>query len=338
VSSFYAASATEFIQDDPQRILGLLTAKAAAAHFTQQRREQTSAWLRQVQILQATLTEILQQSRGWEGNILLEYPIPRRGKRIDAVILATGCILVLEFKCGFKLFERGAIIQLEDYCLDLRDFHRESRSMPITPILIATDAPDTPAPQGFTSDQVQSVWTANERNLAAKILAAISKHSNNCPPIELARWDNSQYEPTPTIIEAAQALYAGNNVQKISRCEAGIENLTKTSQAVVDLIAVARSQSRKLICFVTGVPGAGKTLAGLNIVHNNSLHEGELGVFLSGNGPLVRVLTEALARDHQARTQSAAKASRREVSAFIQNVHRFVETTSNTARRSLLTV
>src|SRR5262249_52478905 len=97
-------------------------------------------------------------------------------------------------------------------------------------------------------------------------------------------------------------------------------------QAVVDLIAVARSQSRKLICFVTGVPGAGKTLAGLNIVHNHSLHEGELGVFLSGNGPLVRVLTEALARDHQARTQSAAKASRREVSAFIQNVHRFVET------------
>jgi DUF2075 family protein/broad-specificity NMP kinase len=131
--------------------------------------------------------------------------------------------------------------------------------------------------------------------------------------------------PTPTIIEAARVLYEGQNVREISRCHAGAENLTRTSAAIMRAIQLARSSSRKTICFVTGVPGAGKTLAGLNIVHNRELHEGSLGVFLSGNGPLVRVLSEALARDDCRRTGRTISESRRRVSTFVQNVHRFID-------------
>jgi hypothetical protein len=323
VPAFYAASATVFLEQDPQYILGILTEKSAAARFSHLILSQATAWLRQIQVLRSAFAQIGNLS---DWSILLEYPIPRRGKRIDTVVLAPGCIIVAEFKCGATAFDRAAIVQLEDYCLDLRDFHRESRGRPIVPFLIATDAPLTPAPEGFTSDQVQAVWTANAQDLAPKLIASAARYGPSAPPPEFECWNNSDYHPTPTIIEAAQALYAGNNVQEISRCHAGIENLTVTSQAVIDLIADTRTRSEKLICFVTGVPGAGKTLAGLNVVHNHSLHEGELGVFLSGNGPLVKVLTEALARDHRVRSQCTLQESRREVTAFIQNVHRFAET------------
>jgi hypothetical protein len=323
VPAFYAAPASTFLEQDPQHILGILTEKSAAARFTHLIHSQTSAWLRQIQILKSAFAQICNLS---DWSILLEYPIPRRGKRIDAVLFAPGCILVAEFKCGATAFDRAAIVQLEDYCLDLRDFHRESRGLPIVPVLIATEASPSPVPEEFTSDQVQAVWTANAQDLAPKLIASVARYGRSAPPPQITRWNDSDYHPTPTIIEAAQALYAGNNVQEISRCHAGIENLTITSKAVIDLIASTRARSEKVICFVTGVPGAGKTLAGLNVVHNHSLHEGELGVFLSGNGPLVKVLTEALARDHRIRSQGTLQESRREVTAFIQNVHRFVET------------
>ena len=121
--------------------------------------------------------------------------------------------------------------------------------------------------------------------------------SQTTDPIDPEHWDDAEYAPTPTIVEAARILYEGHNVREISRCHAGAENLTRTSVAVMSAIQEAREKAHKVICFVTGVPGAGKTLAGLNIIHSRGLNEGALGVFLSGNGPLVRVLSEALARD-----------------------------------------
>ncbi|HYL37061.1 MAG TPA: DNA/RNA helicase domain-containing protein [Bryobacteraceae bacterium] len=144
--------------------------------------------------------------------------------------------------------------------------------------------------------------------------------------IDALSWNSAEYLPTPTIIDAARVLYEGQNVREISRCHAGASNLTRTCASVLGIIQAAREKRHKTICFVTGVPGAGKTLAGLNIVHNKELHEASLGVFLSGNGPLVKVLSEALARDHRRRIRSPIAESRRRVSTFIQNVHRFIET------------
>lgn len=284
--------------------------------------EQLQAWRQQIAILKSALQE--HAFGNW--HVLFEYPIPRRGKRIDAVLLADDLILVLEVKCGARKYDREARVQVEDYCLDLRDFHGGSRRRILVPILLATHAEPRSATWGEVSDAVAPVWFANEDSLARVFEEAVTRyHCSDSDPIDPHRWDLAEYAPTPTIVEAARVLYEGQNVREITRCHAGAENLTKTSAAVMAAIERARREGRKLICFVTGVPGSGKTLAGLNIVHNRELHRGSLGVFLSGNGPLVKVLSEALARDHAVRTGYSKAESRRQVSTFIQNVHRFID-------------
>ncbi|HSB14223.1 MAG TPA: DUF2075 domain-containing protein [Bryobacteraceae bacterium] len=274
----------------------------------------------------AILRTALSQPFAGDWHLLLEYPIPRRGKRIDAVLLAKDLILVIEFKCGARQYDRVAHVQVEDYCLDLRDFHRESRNRTLVPVLVATNAKEQIPPSGEVMDSVAPVWLANAHSVTQVLEQVATKYqSPNSEPIDASRWNAAEYVPTPTIVEAARVLYEGQNVREISRCHAGAENLTKTSAAVMLAIQRARHEEHKLICFVTGVPGAGKTLAGLNIVHNRELHEGSLGVFLSGNGPLVKVLSEALARDDCERARHSIAESRREVSTFIQNVHRFID-------------
>ncbi|HEV2381933.1 MAG TPA: DNA/RNA helicase domain-containing protein [Terriglobia bacterium] len=302
-------------------IVGRLSTTAAQA-LAELTAEQLGAWRQQVAILKSALRS--HSSRDW--HLLMEYAIPRRGKRIDAVLLAERLILVFEFKCGALKYQHEGIIQVEDYCLDLRDFHSESRRRVLVPILVATHAEERFPTLGEVVDSVAPTWLANEYSLERVVdRVVIAYHSPTLDPIDPSRWDAAEYAPTPTIVEAARVLYEGQNVREITRCHAGAENLTKTSEAVMRAIVQARQQEQKLICFVTGVPGSGKTLAGLNIVHNRDLHERSLGVFLSGNGPLVRVLSEALARDHSTRTGQSIAESRRQVSTFIHNVHRFID-------------
>ena len=321
VPAFYKATVPEFLAHEEDLVIGRQSVVTRLG-LTELTTEQLDAWRRQVTILRSALTRF--SDRNW--HLLLEYPIPRRGKRIDAILLAEDLILVIEFKCGARKYDREARIQVEDYCLDLRDFHCESRRRILVPVLVATLAEERLPPLGEVIDSVAPIWFANADSLAQILDLAIARYQSLSPdPIDSTRWDTAEYLPTPTIVEAARVLYEGQNVREISRCHAGAENLTKTSAAVMLAIQRAHQDERKLICFVTGVPGAGKTLAGLNIVHNRELHEGSLGVFLSGNGPLVKVLSEALARDHCERTGQSIAESRRRVSTFIQNVHRFIE-------------
>ena len=327
----YTATVPDFLTHDANHIVGSLTTEASAAGFYQQKHAQTEAWLVQINCLrralqqaQALATSVGSSPAGW--HLLLEYPIPRRGKRVDGVLLAAGLIIAIEFKCGTTTYARSAIEQIEDYCLDLRDFHQQSRERALVPLLVCTHAPDAPEPSDEVIDAVAPTWLANADNLGSRLAAILARHSRpTSPAIEASAWDHSNYLPTPTIIESAQALYAGQNVREISRCHAGVHNLTRTSDTVIEAIDNARRNGRKVICFITGVPGAGKTLAGLNIVHNHDLHEGTLGVFLSGNGPLVKVLREALARDHATRTGTSKAAAARKVATFVQNVHRFID-------------
>jgi hypothetical protein len=321
VPALYHAPVAEFLTHDEDLIVGRLSAVAGRA-LTELAAEQLEAWRQQIAILRSALRP--HYSRNW--HLLLEYPIPRRGKRIDAVILVEDLILVVEFKCGSRKYDREARLQVEDYCLDLRDFHRESCQRVLVPVLVATQAEEQSAASEEVIDWVAPLWFANAHSLGGIVEQAVVRyHSPNPNVIDPGRWDTAEYAPTPTIVEAARVLYEGQNVREISRCHAGAENLTKTSSAVMQAIEQAREKERKLICFVTGVPGSGKTLAGLNIIHNRELHEGSLGVFLSGNGPLVKVLSEALARDHHERTGQSIAESRRRVSTFIQNVHRFID-------------
>jgi hypothetical protein len=318
--ALYRAPIAEFLAENADTIIGCQS-KLTRLGFSEVTAEQFEAWREQITILKSALEAF--SSRNWQ--LLLEYPIPRRGRRTDAVLLADDVILVIEFKCGARTYGREARIQVEDYCLDLRDFHSESRNRILVPVLVATHADNRPGPSGTVLDSIAPVWLANtaslERVIAEATAAYYTTTDNSINP---DLWDTAEYAPTPTIIEAARVLFAGQNVKEISRCHAGAQNLTKTSRAVMAAVQSARQSGQKVICFVTGVPGAGKTLAGLNIVHSRELHEGSLGVFLSGNGPLVRVLSEALVRDHSERTGQAIAASRHDI-AFIQNVHRFID-------------
>ena len=274
--AFYAAKIATFLEHHEDLIIGRQTALTQSG-FSELSADQLSAWRQQVNVLQA-----LRSADAMQWHILLEYPIPRRGKRIDAVILARDVILVLEFKCGSRRYDKQSRIQVEDYCLDLRDFHKASRHRILVPMLVATEADRAVRPTGREVEWVAPVWMSNETLLASEIEAAVTYHHRPFSiPIDPDVWNRSAYLPTPTIIEAARVLYEGQGVQEISRSHAGAENLTKTSEAVLQQIAVSRYRNQKTICFITGVPGASKTLAGLNLVHNRELHEGSLGVFLS---------------------------------------------------------
>ena len=284
---------------------------------------QKQAWAEQIRILKAHLNSFM-------GDIFFEYSIPRMGKRIDVVLLIDGIVFVMEFKVGSKEFTEADIRQVLDYALDLKYFHEESHHLPIIPILIATNAnanvnaKDNGILLFPHDDQIVRPISSNGDNIAD----IIRQSQLYFPSLSIDNylWRISRYAPTPTIIEAAQALYKNHSVKDISRSDA--DNLTDTSDYIFKVIEQAKTEQNKVICFVTGVPGAGKTLVGLNISAQSAGKEGINAVYLSGNGPLVKILVEALARDKvQQLKEQGEKCTKKEVvqevKSFIQNVHHF---------------
>ena len=278
---------------------------------------QKLAWFEQINILK-------QQIDCFEGDVYFEYSIPRIGKRLDVVVLINGVVFVIEFKVGAKEYLAHDINQAWDYALDLKYFHEQSHSLPIVPILIATEARSNDIILVEDNDQIVRPILSNGDNLANIIRQALILFPNKS--IDNYLWSISRYAPTPTIIEAAQALYKNHSVADISRSDA--ENLTDTSDYIFDIAKKAKLEQNKVICFVTGVPGAGKTLVGLNISTQSMSREAVNAVYLSGNGPLVNILVEALTRDKveqikQSKEKCTKKEVAQEVKSFIQNVHHF---------------
>jgi hypothetical protein len=311
--SFYNAEVLDFLRESPDAIIGKITQR----HSQEITHEQTGAWLNQIQLLQKCLVNLN------EGFLLFEVLIPRMGKRADVVLIYKNILFVLEFKVGAKDYHAGDIRQAHGYALDLHHFHEGSHDKCIVPILVATNAKPKTDPITCGLDLVYEPLRANQTNLF-DVIAQCVRDIQNPPAIHVGEWLYASYKPTPTIIEAAQALYANHDVSDIARNDAGAQNLHVTSTALEKIIHNARLNGRKTICFVTGVPGAGKTLVGLNIATNAGIDKEEQAVFLSGNGPLVEVLTEALARDSVKRNTHKNKASAlRSASASIQNIHKF---------------
>ena len=316
-SAFYAEPISSFLDQSSDHIRGVLSGQSPFADSP----DQKDAWNSEIAILKKAL-------QGIDGYLCLEFDVPRIGSRIDAVVLSKGCIFVLEFKVGEKAFHREAINQVWDYALDLKNFHLESHRAPIIPILICTLAKQghQTLSKAF-SDGVYEPITTNPEGLPLLIKEALS--SIEAPTIVPQSWVCSPYQPTPTIIEAAQSLYSRHSVEAISRHDAGARNLAITSKRVEELIDQAARNSEKHIIFVTGVPGAGKTLVGLNVAtKKREEHQQTHAVFLSGNGPLVAVLREALTRDEVQRLKPLQKKVRKgevgqKVKSFIQNVHHF---------------
>jgi hypothetical protein len=250
------------------------------------------------------------------------------GRRIDAVLLIGPIIFAIEFKVGEKTFDRSAVDQVWDYALDLKNFHEASHTASIVPILIATEGPESvPITLEADVDKVYRPISVNAEGFRKVVDLALRNIAGSV--LDDQQWSCAPYHPTPTIVEAARALYAQHSVEAIARFDAGAQNLHITSRRIEDLVDEAREKGRKLICFVTGVPGAGKTLVGLNVATcRREVNQPTHAVFLSGNGPLVAVLREALTRDEVSRRKRQGEKVRKgkvgeSVKAFIQNVHHF---------------
>ncbi|RFZ93001.1 DUF2075 domain-containing protein [Mucilaginibacter conchicola] len=329
MSAFYCRSIAHFLADDTKSILGTLTHQAGLSGFHQQLHTQTLSWDKEITILKNSFKKFVEDGFAVANyHLLLEYPIARREKRIDAVLLAEGIIFVIEFKVGSQEYNGVDKEQVLDYCLDLRDFHFQSRDRIIIPVLVATHASSVDLILPKTTSDVRDIIYANNYNLADYIIKTLTKEGQR-GNIDADKWNKSDY--APTIIEAAQTLYSGKSVVEISRSHAGTKNLTKTSNAVINAIKDAKANNEKIVCFITGVPGAGKTLAGLNIAHYDEFQDSEksLATFLSGNGPLIKVLREALSRDAFRKIKATDKNARKKetdrIISFIENVHRFLD-------------
>lgn len=310
--SYYSNDIQSFLNQDNYSIFGEITTNDQFSAEDLQK----NTWNREIEILKRELSQFS------DGYIIFEYTIPRIGNRIDNIVIYKGIIFLLEFKVGEKKYPLYAIEQVTDYAFDLSCFHKESHNRLLVPILISTKAHSVKQEIRISKDNVLETICCNEYEIAKYITEVSLKFIQD--EIIPDDWINSLYMPTPTIIEAAQALYLGHNVEDISRNDASAKNLNQTTKAINKIIDYSKANDRKSICFITGVPGAGKTLAGLNIaVERQKIAEDEHAVFLSGNGPLVDVLQEALARDDAKRNHISRKEASRKVKEFIQIIHHF---------------
>ncbi|WP_341937380.1 DUF2075 domain-containing protein [Marinimicrobium sp. C2-29] len=318
----YGEKLEHFLQKDADSILGELGRHSLGSIESTQR----NAWSDQIRIMKSVA---FPESLASEARIYFELTVPRLGRRADVVLIIGHIMFILEFKAGESTFNRSALDQVWDYALDFKNFHDASHALNIIPVLIATEAPRQPVTIcSSTHNDGLTQPTCVAPSQIGDIIHNGLAHFR-APLIDAEAWERGRYMPTPTIVEAARALYAGHAVEDISRSDAGAQNLQVTAKKVDTIIEHSRSERRKAICFVTGVPGAGKTLVGLDVAtrHLNPNSE-TYSVFLSGNGPLVAVLREALTRDRVEQTRQLGNVIRKgdakkEVETFIQNVHHF---------------
>ena len=319
---FYQSNIATFLTEDTNTIFGQMSRSDEMDTSSTQK----FAWEQEITLMKEALASHSTE-QGW---ILFEYTIPRLGKRIDVVVLLRERVFVIEFKAGEDNFLHQDVDQVLDYALDLKNFHQGSAERYIIPILVATESKQhaTRCQLSHYDDGVYEPLLTDAEHLSEifQLVLAENVPSYNYS-IALCDWARSRYAPTPTIIEAARSLYLNHSVADITKSEAEGAQLNSTTKYVQEVISQTKADGTKSICFVTGVPGAGKTLVGLNVAVQQETDQ-DLAVYLSGNGPLVQVLTEALTRDKQAQERGKGnkitkKEAEREVKRFIQIIHRY---------------
>ncbi|MCR5483387.1 MAG: DUF2075 domain-containing protein [Bacilli bacterium] len=328
----YNDNINEFLNKDVDFIMGSMVNNSHGNLMTTTR----ESWESEIAIMKNTLNLV----NNYNGQIVFEYDIPRLGKRIDVVLLIKGIIFCLEFKVGETVVLEENVDQVLDYALDLRNFHKFSQEKIIVPILVLTNykSRTTDIRISAYDDRIINPIICGENSLSDIINSVLIKYPNEFEIED--NWVNSPYAPTPTIIEAARALYNNHSVENITRHEADKVSTDKTISYILDVIKYSKENKKKSICFVTGVPGAGKTLVGLEVAikqtykDNGEPVDDENAVYLSGNGPLVAVLKEALAIDNYKKCKESGQNkkltdSRREVSKSIQMIHRYRDTMLN---------
>ncbi len=320
LNSYYSDSIPNFLSKSVEAIIGEIT----MSNYFDSLRTQNQAWEQQIVILQKSLI-------GFDGKIFFEFSIPRMGKRIDCLLLVENVVFVIEFKVGeteYLLFNEE---QVWDYALDLKNFHKPSHAAVIVPILVATDAQELSWSIITTShDDNLTRPIRTNKNGIRNVLAKVVEWFTDKESLNQDEYALGSYSPTPTIIEAAVNLFNSHNVEAITRNDADAINLSQTTTAISEIIDDAKLNHKKVICFVTGVPGAGKTLVGLKVAATHlDKQKGNSSVFLSGNAPLVAILQEALTRDKVLQEKErnnrriTKKEARDSVKAFIQIIHHY---------------
>ena len=320
---YYSDTISDFLERKTDEIIGRLT--LASQHDIND--ETSQSWVEEIMTLRGALAPY-----AGHGSVYFEYNIPRMGRRADVIVIIDGIVFVLEYKTAEQKFHREAMIQVWDYALDLKNFQEGSLHRVLVPILVAPREKDRHCRLDLVhyEDNVYEPLMTNEKFLGdalAKVLGSIPHKIQSVIDDDI--WAKSGYEPTPTIIEAAIALYEENTVEDITKHGGDID---KAALELNRIIQYCRDNKRKAICFITGVPGAGKTLIGLNTAIDQ-FNKGEKAVYLSGNFPLVEVLQEALTRDYVRRDKVKAKQENRKactkeeakskVKAFIQMIHHY---------------
>ncbi len=316
---YFKDTIESFLLRSTEEIIGFIT----LANQFDSNINQNKSWEQQIPILKNAL-------ESYSGTIFFEFSIPRMGKRIDSLVIIDNVVFVVEFKVGENKFLLYHIEQVWDYALDLKNFHKPSHHVALAPILVATDAKNAFYEIITTThnDNLILPIKTNQADLK-EVIKNILLFFKDDQKINADEFAIGSYSPTPTIIEAAVSLYNNHTVEEITRNDAAAINLTRTTLAISEIIEMAKSTRRKIICFVTGVPGAGKTLVGLKVATSHlDKEKGNTSVYLSGNAPLVAILQEALTRDKVRRekelgnklTKGNAKAG---VKAFIQIIHHY---------------
>lgn len=306
----YESSVNEFKNNDNNYILGELTKN----YNFELDDLQKNAWISQINILKDQLSTID------NGDIIFEYTIPRMGSIIDNVLLIDGLVFIIEFKVGETEYKKADLDQLENYIKILKNYHYESRDNILIPILVATEAETTNNQFELHENNIFSTLKSNKENLYNIISRICQEYKTDN---DLSNWSKSKYAPTPSILEAARKLYETHEVEDIKTYSSDDLFLAETEQSIDQIITNSKNNNQKSIIFLTGVPEAGKTLIGLNTATKRSVTNDEPAVFLSGNGPLVKVLQEALARDSSKRNNITKNAAKLKVISFIQPIHQF---------------
>ena len=313
--SFFASTVADFLVADRHAVIGQLSSRHVAFHASAEA-EQIRAWEREIELLRAAFVEIGDATKDWW--ILLETPLLRLGKRLDAVVLTPAAIGVVEFKIGATAYNGQDRIQVERYAQSLRDFHYVSQQRMILPILCAERAPSSPTDVSMF-DGVADLVLTNGAQLGSALALLDTLNAKGGEVLDGLTFDHSPYRPTPTIVEAAQALYAGHQIADIGRGDAADAELQAAADTLQSIVRDAEAGRRKVICFVTGAPGAGKTLLGLDLALRSRTGHTPAAL-LSGNRPLVHVLTEALATDSAARHSMTKAQAKYQADAAIQNL------------------
>ncbi len=282
MQAWWSGNAAELLANEAEAIVRRLALRLVETHHLN-RDTQLHAWRQQIALLRTALRGLPDTWR-----VLFEYPLLRLGRRIDTVLLTEAAILVLEFKVGATAISVLDRQQTEDYALDLFDFHAESRAHPVVPILVATQSRVPAVQWPLLWHGVTPVFVASAATLGSLLQDITTRIPVPVRPLDSGAWEVAPYRPVPTIVEAATMLYNRHGVGDIAAARADVGNLGRTTTAIRQRIDAARSAARHEVLFVTGIPGAGKTLCGLNAVFGAVTG----AAFLTGNLPLVHVMRE----------------------------------------------